>query len=498
MQGGPKAKLTQAKELMLISLALMTMVSAWLVFGGYPSFSIPPWFLACIGFAWLNLTSIKGGAIQILASSLALSAVLNFMSAQVQIFGLRGFECCIPSPGSSQVSGNLLQRNNFGSLMVLALLGMLWFARSAYGKLQSQTWTWVFAICCTAYGMSAAQSLSRTTFVLTLNLFLLAWTWKLFAFKRLMLLLSMYIAGYSFGWGLQHVLDWPHSISFLERWTADGASSRLQLWSNVTELIGQSPLLGHGWRSLAYAHYSTEFSGPRFMEMLDNAHNLPLHLAVELGLPVAILFCGVVGWLIWKNKPWAETHSDRQLAWGMLMVIGIHSLVEYPLWYGPFFMTALIAIGILCADVWRGWLLAQTISVQRAVYWGVSSFAVVLLLGTSFVAFDYHRVSQIYLQPEERSNWYKADPLAAAKKSVLFQSHAKFAELQITPLSRETAPRILELSSELVMWSPEPRIIEKLIESAVMMGLDDVAAFHLKRYKVAYPQAYALWSERKL
>ena len=124
--------------------------------------------------------------------------------------------------------------------------------------------------------------------------------------------------------------------------------------------------------------------------------------------------------------------------------------------------------------------------------------AALLLVGTAFVAFDYHRVSQIYIAPEERSSWYAADPLAAAKRSVLFQSQAKFAELQITQLSKETAPRVLQLSSELIGWSPEPRIIEKLIESSVMMGLDDLAMFHLKRYRIAYPNAHAAWAARAL
>ena len=277
----------------------------------------------------------------------------------------------------------------------------------------------------------------------------------------------------------------------------DNAFSRFSLWANVTELIERSPLFGHGWRSLAYMHYATDFSGARFMEMLDNAHNLPLHLAVELGIPVALAVCALVLWLIWKSKPWAEKRAERQLAWGILMVIGIHSLVEYPLWYGPFLMTAVMAVGILCADTWRNWLLAQANSTRRATLLGVCGCAALLMACTAFAVFDYHRVSQIYLQPEERSSWYKADPLAAAKKSVLFQSHAQFAELQITPLSMASAPRVFVLSDALVRWSPEPRIIEKLIESAVMLGRDDVAVFHLKRYKVAYPQAYAAWSQRE-
>ena len=274
---------------------------------------------------------------------------------------------------------------------------------------------------------------------------------------------------------------------------ASDAHSRLALWGNVLELIAREPLLGHGWRSLAYAHYAQDFSGIRFMEMPDNAHNLPLHLAVELGLPVALAFCGLVGWAVWRGRPWAETQADRQLAWGVLAMIGIHSMLEYPLWYGPFFMTALICIGVLCGDLWRNMLLVITDTARSAIVLGVRALAVLLLVCTAFVAFDYHRVSQIYLQPEERSSGYAADPLGAAKRSVLFQPQAKFAELQITPLSKETAPRILQLSSELIKWSPEPRIIEKLIESAVMMGLDEFAAFHLKRYKAAYPAAHALF-----
>jgi hypothetical protein len=303
------------------------------------------------------------------------------------------------------------------------------------------------------------------------------------------------------------------SAGLLGRLDDANAFSRIALWSNVLELIAQKPWLGWGWGQLAYAHYSSEFSGPRFMELLDNAHNLPLHLAVELGLPVALAFCGLVIWLIWKNKPWAETKPERQMAWGILMVIGIHSMLEYPLWYGPFFMTAVLCVMLLwqsaseTADFDENSLLPGTkYSVlaikniaKRARLMRLMRFTIagVLLIGTALMAFDYHRVSQIYLQPHERSDWYKDDALGAAQKSWFFQSHAKFAELVITPLSRENAPRVLELSRELIHWSPEPRVIEKLIESSTMLGQDDLATFHLRCYKRAYPATYAQWAKQQ-
>ncbi|WP_258305060.1 O-antigen ligase family protein, partial [Escherichia coli] len=73
---------------------------------------------------------------------------------------------------------------------------------------------------------------------------------------------------------------------------ADGSQTcvgRATLWSNVLELIAQRPWAGWGWGELDYAHYIHPFAGERFCVLLDNAHNLPLHLAVELGLPAALL-----------------------------------------------------------------------------------------------------------------------------------------------------------------------------------------------------------------
>ena len=87
---------------------------------------------------------------------------------------------------------------------------------------------------------------------------------------------------------------------------APEAHSRLLLWRNVIDLIARHPWAGWGWGELKFAHYSTLYAGPRFVEILDNAHNLPLHLAVELGIPAALLVCGGFGWLVLAARPWRE------------------------------------------------------------------------------------------------------------------------------------------------------------------------------------------------
>ena len=46
----------------------------------------------------------------------------------------------------------------------------------------------------------------------------------------------------------------------------------------------------------------------------------------------------------------------------------------------------------------------------------------------------------------------------------------------------------------LLPFSPEPRVIEKVIESAVMLGRDDDAMFHLIRYRAAFDKDHARWA----
>ena len=46
----------------------------------------------------------------------------------------------------------------------------------------------------------------------------------------------------------------------------------------------------------------------------------------------------------------------------------------------------------------------------------------------------------------------------------------------------------------LLHYSPEPRVIEKLIESGVVLGRDDEMLAHIARLRAAFPQAYAAWS----
>jgi Virulence factor membrane-bound polymerase, C-terminal len=217
---------------------------------------------------------------------------------------------------------------------------------------------------------------------------------------------------------------------------------------------------------------------------------------VELGIPTAVLACGgLVAWLL-RARPWRETDTTRQLAWGVLAVIGLHSLLEYPLWYGPFQMATGLCLWLLWSsrepndqDVPDGKKSRFAATMPRIVT------SLVILAGLSYAAWDYRRISQIYLPLEKRALAYRDNTLDKLRSSWLFRDQVRFAELTITPLTRENAAWTHRTASDLLHYSPEPRVIEKLIESAVLLNRDEEALAYLARYRAAFPAEHARWAK---
>lgn len=268
----------------------------------------------------------------------------------------------------------------------------------------------------------------------------------------------------------------------------DGCSSRLVLWSNVLRLVAERPWTGWGWGELDFAHYMHLYEGLRFCEILDNAHNLPLHLAVELGVPAAMLLCAAALLAAWRQRPWAEADPLRQLAWAVLLLLGLHSLLEYPLWYGPFQIAAGGALG------WLARPRAEAVPAgPRPV---ATAIAASLFVAVGHAAWDYERVAQAYLPPEWRRAAWREDTLAHARRSWLFQGQARFAEVTLASTTRANASWMHEEALQALHYSPEPPVIERVVESAEFLGREDEARLHLARYRAAFPREYAEWVRR--
>ena len=489
--------------LRLLCTLLIALPWVWPFTAG-PAAALVP-YLASAGFSALLLALWPAGerkhdggpatasAAAIVAWGWASAALLSAVIALLQYLDLETAlypAVNIAQPG--QAFGNLRQPNQLATLLVLGLLSVRWLAQSAHLAARyalGMAGLLLVALAATASRIGLAE-------LLVLGAVALWWTRRRPGLGTRVLWAMAALAVYAVAaLALPALLESTEGVSgraMLERLrsTESTCGSRLILWRNVLHLISLKPWLGWGWGELDYAHYITLYDGARFCYILDNAHNLPLHLAVELGVPVAVLVTGLIAWAIWRARPWHETDPTRQLAWAVLGAIGLHSLVEYPLWYGPFQMAVALSLYLL----WPRPSALRRHGLSHPHFFWRQAIAVAILACVTYVGWDYHRISQLFLPVEQRAAAYRFTAQAHAQRSWLFADVVRFADVTTRPVTRETAPSLLPAALKALHYSPEPRTAIKLIESASLLGQDDLALAHMARFRAAFPKEYEAWA----
>ena len=491
-------KTTLTKAFLLAGLCL-----PWLnPFSGGPSPSVLPWLvtLACAAFVLLWFKANEFFNPEMVALAWLVAAGLSSVMGLLQYFGgTAGLSPWVTATAVGEAYANLRQRNQFASLTNIGLAALLWWAaQSRLRQPRVLRRTGMVAVSMLLAAGNAASS-SRTGLLQLLLLGGLVWIWGGWRRPETRRLMSAAIVAY-----LVAALALPAflglNLSEHGMWgrlsTGDPAcNSRITLWRNVLHLISLHPWLGWGWGELDYAHFITLYPGPRFCEILDNAHNLPLHLAVELGIPAALLMCGGLVWLVLRARPWLDTAPSRQLAWSVMAMILLHSMLEYPLWYGPFQLALGLCLGLLWPAPVNTRLQEDRYLETRRPVWQATLVGS-LLLAAAYAAWDYRRISQIYFSPEQRSATYRDNTLERIRGSWLFTDQVRFAEFTLTPLNLGNALQLNAMAHELLHYSPEARVVEKLIESAVLLGWDEEAKLYVTRYQAAYPESYRRWSSK--
>jgi hypothetical protein len=213
--------------------------------------------------------------------------------------------------------------------------------------------------------------------------------------------------------------------------TTESPNSRRNVWANALTLIAQQPWTGVGFGEFNIAWSLTAFPG-RPTAFFDHTHNLPLELLVELGVPLGgfvLVLLGLALWQAWRRSGEAtgDAGTAARAAFMLVLMIGLHSLSEYPLWYAYFLLPTAYAWGFALgsggtphsdvrstaptAGAWR-------LHASRAL-------GLLLVIGSVYAVFDYLRIAAIY------SPGTNAAPLneriAAGQRSLLFGHHADYA-----------------------------------------------------------------------
>jgi O-antigen ligase len=361
--------------------------------------------------------SRRGMAAEALCWGLLVAGGFSIAISLVQVFapGWADGSVIARSGIPGRAVSNLRQPNHLASLM-------MWAAVAAVFITERRGWRLALAPLLFACVFTVVLSASRTGFI---GIGMLA-VWgivdrRLSRQTRLALLATPLMLGVS--WWLMALwsAESGHAFGAASRLSEGaGSPSRMAILSNAWALTVANPLLGVGWGEFNFAWSLTPFPG-RPIAFFDHTHNLPSQLAVELGLPWAGAVLVLLAWALGRAGLGAVRATGdeallRRAAYMIVLTIGLHSLLEYPLWYAYFLLPACFALGLaLPAD--------DAPAPASPQVWQV--IGALLIAGSAFAVVDYQRVVAIYAPSEDGKPLNQR--IADGQRSVFFSHQADYA-----------------------------------------------------------------------
>lgn len=201
----------------------------------------------------------------------------------------------------------------------------------------------------------------------------------------------------------------------------DISGSRFSIWRDTLVLIARNPWFGVGFGEFNFAWTLTPFPD-RNTQFFDHTHNLPLHLAVELGIPLALVVLGLLAWGLWQafdrsRRVEGSEGVARRAALVMVLLMALHSQLEYPLWYAYFLLPTAFAWG-LCLG-------GGDAPLERSWSW-MAVAGVALMLSAAVTLWDYKRVVAIFAPPQGSTETL-AERIVEGRHSWFFAHHADYA-----------------------------------------------------------------------
>lgn len=445
MEGAPRWRLTPAA----VGLALLAM-APWAshLWGGLPA-SLA---LANSGMLLAALALLLAGQglardqrhqwVEALCWGLLLAGVLSLLVGLVQVFmpGWADGNLIARSGIAGRAVGNMRQPNHLASLLMWACVAAVYLADR--GRFKALGGAFVLPLLLFGLVFAVVLSASRTGVIGVL--ILACWgalDRKLGRASKLALMAAPLLLALS--WVLLAV--WAtlgaHALGAESR-LAEGAGSpsRLAIIANAWALLKANPWMGLGWGEFNLAWTMTPFPD-RPIAFFDHTHNIVMQLAVELGLPLSLLILGLLTYSLWRafalsraaNGVGADVGNDvgadvgdavaRRCAFMLVLMIGLHSLLEYPLWYAYFLLPTAFAFGLAlgsdkdetASSSAQGWALAGAL----------------MLAASAFTAWNYLQVVDIYAPSAN------AQPLlqriAKGQASTLFSTQANYAAATSLP-----------------------------------------------------------------
>jgi O-antigen ligase len=128
---------------------------------------------------------------------------------------------------------------------------------------------------------------------------------------------------------------------------ANGVELRLPLWANGWRMFLDAPALGAGFGQFAWEQFLHRAASGETAEsgVFNHAHNIVVQLLAETGIAGTLIVVGpALVWIADLRK--ASFTLERWWLLALLSVMGVHSMLEYPLWYAYFLGVVALLLGL--------------------------------------------------------------------------------------------------------------------------------------------------------
>lgn len=415
---------------------------------------IPAASLALAGLlTWFAARTVRIGREDLSVSPLLIALLVagagSVVIALVQVFapGWADGNWIAHSNTPGRAIGNVRQPNQLATLSLWAAVALIWLC-------QVRGWSWRVALVPMAlliFTDVLTASRTGTVGAVLLSVWgLLDRRWSRGLRGLLIAALPLYLLGW---WGVEQWSALTGDVFFGDDQVkktlyGDASSSRGKIWSNTLGMIAAHPWTGTGAGAFNYVWTMTPFPD-RPIAFFDHSHNLPLQLAAELGIPMAALLLGLLLAAIWFARE-ALTHPDTHIACSarsalmLWVLVGVHSLLEYPLWYEYFLLPAAVMLGwltgltervpVVSADTQES--LKGPTAYRRPLWLSLIGSAGVI--ASLWALVSYHSVVVIF---EPSLSFGSPGSLSArierGQASLLFGQHADYAEVTMADQPEE-------------------------------------------------------------
>ena len=265
----------------------------------------------------------------------------------------------------------------------------------------------------------------------------------------------------------------------------EGASIRLQLWHTAWRMFTDHPWLGYGVGQFPFTAFLLAGEHPdTYVGGGEHAHNIVMHLLAEYGLGGALLLIGttLAWWLHFARQDWT---CARVWVAGILLVIGIHSQLEYPLWHTFFLGIAALLLGAGSRD---GWPLQHT-NLGRLVLSGMLLLGTVTLvnLGRDYRSLE-HALNPKLRPQAERQDWNTTvSMLSRLHRNSLFAHYVELVYAFQMTVSREALADKIVVGEQALRLSPADAIAYKYAFLLGLTGRTEEAQQALHRAVASHP-----------